>query len=179
MNKPSFLLNLLNSKTETSLRPEESQSDDSDHSPPQLQIDYDSRLICKLKEDHAELLRLFNEIKAFSKHGGYAAIPELLASFQMALQTHLMVENIRFYTYLQRFLAKNTGLSSFIINVKQEMDGIAHAVMCFTDTYKTREMIEEKDTEFKKELSGIGEGLLKRIHLEETRLFSLYMPSYQ
>ncbi|MCL1824346.1 MAG: hemerythrin domain-containing protein [Betaproteobacteria bacterium] len=179
MDKPGFFSNLFNSKTGASLRPEESQPENFDHLPSQFQIGYDSNLIRKLREDHAELLRLFNEIKAFSEYGGYAAMSELLASFQMALQTHLMLEDIKFYTYLQQLLAKNTDLSSFISNVKQEMDGIANAVMCFTDTYKNQKMIDGKDAKFKKELSEIGDVLLKRINLEETRLFSLYIPSYQ
>jgi len=177
MKNSGFFSWLSGNKTESSQLPEEPQTLNQDPTP--FHIDYDNTLIRKLSEDHTELGRLLNEIKAVSNHRGYMALPELLASFRLVLHAHLILEEVKFYTYVQQLYAKNVNLSSFISDVKKEMNDIASAVMNFIDTYTNQKTIEGNMTEFKRGLTEIGEILARRIHLEETRLFSLYMESYK
>lgn len=143
---------------------------------PGSRIDFDDNLIRKLKTDHAELFRLFSEMKAFSERGYFSALPELLTSFRLTLQTHLMLEHVKFYAYLQQNFAKDAELMALISDVKKEMDGIAHAVVDFTNTYTSQKPGPENAAAFRKELDEIGEILVKRVGLEETRLYTLYMP---
>ncbi len=145
---------------------------------PGSRIHFDDSLIRKLKNDHAELFRLFNEIKTFSESGYLSALPELLTSFRLTLQTHLMLENVKFYAYLQQNFAKDADLMYFISDVKREMDNIAHTVVNFTNYYASQKLMPEKIVVFRTELDDIGEILVKRVALEETRLYTLYMPSY-
>lgn len=166
---------LFGSKAESSPKPENAQEGETVRHLPS-QTCYDANLIRKLRDDHAQLLHMFNEINTVSECGGYVALPDLFASFRLALQTHLMVENVQFYTYMQKFFGKDADLLNFINDIKKEMDSIARAVMHFVSTHTTQEIIEENISGFKNELNEIGSILSKRISLEETRLFSLYMP---
>jgi regulator of sigma D len=176
MEKSSFSW-LFGNKPTSSLKSGESQPGELACQPSPFQVYYDADLIQKLRDDHAKLLYLFNEIKAVSECGGYVALPKLLASFRLELQTHLVFENVKFYTYVQQLLKNDSNLSGFVSNVKKEMDNIAHAIMRFINTYSTQKIIEENITGFKNDSNEIGSTLVKRISLEETRLFSLYMPS--
>ncbi|MCL2309379.1 MAG: hemerythrin domain-containing protein [Proteobacteria bacterium] len=143
------------------------------------EISYDDGLIEKLTTDHIKLLHLFGEIKTAAEQENYAALPGLLSTFRLALQTHLMLENVKFYAYVQQHLEKDSETLIFINDVKREMDGIVRAAMRFSNTYKTQKAVMEKPADFLKELGGIGEALVKRVTLEETRLYTLYLPSYQ
>ncbi|MDR0770400.1 MAG: hemerythrin domain-containing protein [Burkholderiales bacterium] len=141
-------------------------------------IHFDGTLVDKLKNDHTELFRLYHELRTVSEHGDFSALPDLLASFRLALQTHLMVENVKFYAYLQQNFANDADLMTYIVNIKKEMDVIARAVVKFTNTYASQRLTSEKAAAFGKELDQIGGTLVKRVGLEETRLYTLYMPSY-
>ncbi len=141
-------------------------------------IPFDDKLIGKLKTDHAELLRLFGEIRAFAECGYLAVLPELLTLFRLTLETHLMLENVRFYAYLQQNFAKDADLMTFLSDVKKEMDSVAHEVMGFTNTYASQCLEPGGAVAFRRELDDIGDVLISRVELEETRLYSLYMPSY-
>ncbi len=140
-------------------------------------ISYDAELISKLKTDHAELFRLFGELKSAADRGECSLVPDLLRTFRLTLQTHLMLENVKFYAYLRQTIGTNSQQDNFVVDVKKEMDGIARVVVGFTKTYGTEAVVAEKLEAFKHELEGIGAVLTKRVQLEESRLYTLYLPT--
>lgn len=145
----------------------------------QKNISYDAGLVSKLKEDHQLLFKLYTKIKSVSDSGDYAAIPALLAELKLAFQTHIMLENVKFYVYLQQHLANDEDVSSFLADVRKEMDGIARALMKFIVIYSAPGgLAPEKIENFKTELAGIGGVLAKRVELEESRLYTLYLSHY-
>ena len=66
-------------------------------------ISFDALLIDKLKEDHQELVKLFTAIKTAASEGHFAEIHKILHEFKLALQTHLAVENVRFYVNISLY----------------------------------------------------------------------------
>lgn len=141
------------------------------------EISFDPQLVVRLKDDHRELLRLFREISAAAQSGEFEDIASKLAEFKLAFQTHIMVENVKFYVYLQQYLANEPDLTTFLAEVRREMDGIARVLVKFVQTYTaTPNTVRERSAAFLQELAGIGTVLTKRVQLEESRLYTLYLP---
>ncbi|MBU1424585.1 MAG: hemerythrin domain-containing protein [Gammaproteobacteria bacterium] len=141
---------------------------------PRVGISYDPMLIGKLKEDHQDLVKIFTSIKKAAAEGKFAEIPNILSEFKLALQTHLAVENVRFYVYVQQLYANDLDTSDFITGLRSEMNGIARVVMKFTEKYSAVQLTHSTATSFSSELDEIGAVLTKRVNLEESRLYSLY-----
>ena len=141
-------------------------------------IAYDAVLVDRLKEDHQELVRIFTAIKTAAGEGRFNQLPELLSGFKLAFQTHVMLENVKFYVYLQQHCAQDTETSSFVSEVRKEMDGIARAVVKFVNTHTATVHTHDTVAGFNAELDNIGAVLLRRVQLEESRLYSLYLPNY-
>jgi len=139
-------------------------------------INYDPELVGKLKDDHKELVRIYGAIKTASTENRYGDIHDLLSDFKLTFQTHLAVENVRFYVYVQQHMALDADTSNFIADVRKEMNNIARAVLKFVDTYMTTPPTPYSSAEFNAELDGIGPVLVQREQLEESRLYSLYQP---
>lgn len=137
-------------------------------------ISYDVLLIDKLKEDHQELVKLFTAIKSAATEGHFAEIQKILHEFKLALQTHLAVENVRFYVYVQQIYANDVDTSDFISGLRTEMNGIARVVMKFTEKHGAVPLTHATVAGFLAELDEIGAVLVKRVQLEESRLYSLY-----
>lgn len=139
-------------------------------------IEYDPDLVNKLKADHQELVRIYTAIKTAATEHRYGDIHDLLSDFKLTFQTHLAVENVRFYVYVQQHMALDADTSNFIADVRKEMNNIARAVLKFVDTYMKEPPTPVSATDFNAELDGIGPVLIQRVQLEESRLYSLYQP---
>jgi hypothetical protein len=139
-------------------------------------IAYDAGLVSKLKADHQELLAMFGKISQVATTGQFDELPKLLKRFKLALQTHLVTENVRFYVYVQQRQADDSNASSLIADLRKEMNGIANAAVNFIGQYEAAVFTEEVANQFKKDLAGIGEVLVQRINREETSLYTLYLP---
>jgi len=141
-------------------------------------IRYDVELVPSLKHDHQQLLSIYGEISKAAEASQFDLVQSGLHELKHSLQTHLVVENVRFYVYLQQHLAGDQNASALIADLRKEMDGIARVAVQFVNRYETAQFTPELATTFRKELAGIGEVLVKRISTEESRLYTLYMPSY-
>ncbi len=143
---------------------------------PSGSIAYDPELVNSLKSDHQELVRIYTTIKSAAAESRYDEIRNLLSNFKLTFQTHIAVENVRFYVYVQQHAALDADTSNFIADVRKEMNGIARAVMKFVDTYMTLPPTSSTVSGFNSELDQIGTVLVQRVQLEESRLYSLYQP---
>lgn len=143
---------------------------------PAAGIAYDASLVANLKEDHRELVRIYTAIKTAVAENRFGDVRDLLADFKLTFQTHIAVENVRFYVYVQQHAALDADTSNFIADVRKEMNGIARAVMKFVDTYMAAPPSPVTATGFNSELDQIGSVLVQRVQLEESRLYSLYQP---
>ncbi len=139
-------------------------------------IAYDARLVARLKEEHQELVSIFTAIKMTATEGRFHRLPELLADLKLAFQAHIMLENIKFYSYVQHHFALDEDTLSFVSEVRREMDSIARSVVKFVNTHTATVPTHETVSLFKTELEQIGVALLCRVQLEENRLYTLYLP---
>jgi hypothetical protein len=141
---------------------------------PGTRIRFHPQLVAKLTGEHRLLLSLFGETSNAAAQGNVVVAAERLEAFRVALQGHLLTENIRLYVYLQHMWADDPSSYDLIHDFRHEMDGIGKAVMGFLTTYKELGKSPELLKAFVHDLSGIGKVLLSRIEREESTLYPLY-----
>lgn len=143
-------------------------------SAPGTNIHYHPELIGKLTSDHQALLKLFGQTSEAAGRGEVAAAALHLEEFRIALQSHLLTENIRLYVYLEHALAGDAQSHALIHDFRHEMDGIGKVVVGFLSKYRDLAAHPELAGEFSKELAAVGKVLVQRIRREEETLYPLY-----
>lgn len=141
---------------------------------PGTSIHYHPDLIGRLTADHQVLLKLFSEAGVAAVRGDVIAAAARLEEFRVALQSHLLTENIRLYVYLQHSLADDAASHALIHEFRHEMDGIGRAVVAFLGKYRDLAAHPERAGEFSAELAAVGKVLVERIRREENTLYPLY-----
>lgn len=135
---------------------------------------YDAGLVDRLKNEHRELARLFMEIKAAASAGQFSKLTVLLLHLKLAFQTHIMLENVKLYAYVQQRCAHDAETLAFIAAGHREADEIARAVKKFVKTYANAQFGHDTIAPFLAELDHIIALVLRRMELEENRLYALY-----
>lgn len=144
------------------------------HTAPGTNIHFHPDLIGKLTGDHQLLLQLFGETRAAAVRGDAAAAAARLEEFRVALQSHLLTENIRLYVYLEHALAGDEQSGRLIHEFRHEMDEIGKVLVGFLGKYRQLAAQPEQAAAFAAELDGIGKVLVERIRREEGTLYPLY-----
>ncbi len=150
-----------------------------DNTAPGTTITYDPHLIEKLKSDHKTLLSMYGTVAEAAAKGEVSRIDSLLRGFKVALQDHLLLENIRLYVYLTHHLADDDTNSEIINDFRREMSRIGRTVMDFLRRYTDNPIPGTEVNEFRHELELIGEVLTARIEREESSLYPLYLGQYR
>jgi len=141
---------------------------------PGTRIRFHPQLIAKLTADHRLLLNLFGETSHAAAQGNVAVASERLEAFRMALQGHLLTENVRLYVYLQHMFADDPSSYALIHEFRHEMDGIGKAVINFLTKYQELAKFPELLNDFVHDLAAVGKVLVSRIEREEETLYPLY-----
>lgn len=138
---------------------------------------YDPHLVDSLKDDHRGLHRIYRDLLEARDRDDFKTVRTLLGKFKIALQAHLMVENVRFYVYLKQKYATDHVTLAYITDLRKEMDGISMAAVKFIHTYTHVETFtSETKRAFNANLAAICDVMTQRIALEESRLYALYQP---
>ncbi|MDD3447675.1 MAG: hemerythrin domain-containing protein [Gammaproteobacteria bacterium] len=145
---------------------------------PGTEIRYHPELIGQLIDDHHKLLEIHGGIRDLFSAGDYRAVSRRLDEFRVALQGHLLTENVRLYIYLERCLAGDEVNYDLIRGFRREMDGIGRTAMNFLRKYEAIGVDRELATAFSNDLDAVGAVLVERIQREESVLYPLYMPQY-
>lgn len=139
-------------------------------------ISFDARLVDQLKDEHQGLLQAYTAIRRTGAEGHFGHLPEMLEEFKLALLNHIALENVKFYVYMQNHWAVDKDTMGFIAGVRKEMNSISRTVVKFIDAHLANAPSHLTIANFNEELEKIGDVLIKRIRLEEERLYSLYRP---
>ena len=145
---------------------------------PGTMIHYHPDLIGKLKQDHQALLALFGSIQAAFAAGRLQEVVGHLDAFRTGIQSHLLIENVRLYIYLEHQLAGDETSHQLIHDFRHEMDGIGKAVVGFLAKYKDLSVDTNLVASFGRDLEAVGKVLVDRIQREEATLYPLYSPAY-
>ena len=144
--------------------------------PPERSIRYDPGLVANLTKDHGELVAMYGQLGQDVRDGHYQRIPNALLSFKTRLEAHLLIENVRFYVYLEQALAGDSENMAIIRDFRREMNGIARGVVEFVRRYQQQRVTVANAHDFMREYEEVGKLLVMRIEREEGNLYPLYAP---
>lgn len=142
---------------------------------PGSSIQYHADLIPRFKNQHADLQKSFQAIRAHAQNGDLVDAKKSLLTFKQALTAHLLEENIKLYTYLSRCVANNTDSKELMLNLKSEMERIGTAMGRILNKYMDAATPPDRQT-LLDDLDEVGTMLFNRIQREETSLYELYVP---
>lgn len=146
---------------------------------PQKGIAFYPDLITDLVDDHQQLERIHEKIKADFQKKDLKAVAAELKEFGTVLRNHLITENMRLYIYLQQKVEGDEVNSQLVRSFRKEMDGIAKPALDFLERYQ---YIESKSSSelasFVTELDKVGGEVHARMHREEETLYPLYASDY-
>jgi hypothetical protein len=138
---------------------------------------YRPELVGKLKSDHKDLLNLYGEIKQASDVKDFQLVGRKLRKFRILFNGHILTENTRLYSYMERILSRDPVNASIIKDFKSEMNDIGIVVHNFLKKYESVGINPELAQTFGHEWAGIGTVLVKRVQQEEGELYPLYAPA--
>lgn len=141
---------------------------------PKVNISYKENLVDSLKNDHQKLFEIYGELINLTNSNDFLKIPGKLGELKLALQAHVLVENVHFYVYVQEKHKDDPINSEFIHDVRKDMNTIARVVVDFVKKYQMKVFTNEVKVAFFEELNAIGDALTKRIDMEEAQLYTLY-----
>jgi len=144
--------------------------------PPERTIRYDPGLVENLRHDHSELVSMYGQLGQDVRGGHYQRIPNGLLAFKTRLEAHLLIENVRFYVYLEQALAQDSDNMAIIRDFRREMNGIARGVVEFVRRYQQLRVNSTNANDFMREYDEVGKLLVMRIEREEGNLYPLYAP---
>jgi len=142
-----------------------------------VETTYNEQLIENFKHDHQELLKIFGDIQESFKSDSNAhkKVVNLLNDFKIALEIHLMIEDNKLYSYLGEKYGSDDIHKAFVEDIQAEMTNIAKEVMFFIRKYTNRQSYDNNIDNFLSDLNNIGEVLVRRIKMEEEKLYALYV----
>lgn len=139
-------------------------------------IAYDAELVPALKHDHKVLVQLFGQVGDEAERGHFERIPQMLMSFKVHLEGHLIAENVRFYNYVENTMQGDAENTALIRSFRREMNSIARGVVDFVKKYQVQAFDDGLRQEFMADYRTVGGLLAQRIEREETSLYPLYLP---
>lgn len=146
---------------------------------PEKGIAFYPELITDLVDDHQQLERIHENIKAEFSRGNLKAVTAGLKKFSTLLRNHLITENMRLYIYLQQKVEGDEVNSQLVRSFRKEMDGIAKPALDFLERYQNIESNPPAElATFISELDKIGGEVHARMHREEEVLYPLYASDY-
>jgi len=141
---------------------------------PGTQILYDPSLVPRLKQDHAQLIRIFNSLTVAIKLQKYAEAQDLLDAFKALFNAHALTEYTKLYIFLDYAFRSDPTHHELIIQFRKEMHDIGRAVRAFYTKWSSQSPENLSSTIFKTEIEIIGNILIERIETEESRLYEIY-----
>jgi hemerythrin-like domain-containing protein len=129
-------------------------------------------LINNLLEDHRELVDLYVKIGNAYNNKEYRKVVKLLKKFEEMYKLHILLEDNKFYPFMNKKFEKNKEILELLRAKEKEMKEITKVLLKFVDKYtKESNLIEGS---FLIDYENIKEALLTRVKFEETKMYPLY-----
>ena len=136
---------------------------------------YEPELVTLLKNDHDLLQGLLSELKQIAVVRDMPAFTQKIKDLNRVLKNHLIVENIKFYSYIEEKYADNETLRKQIHAYRIEMESIGVVINRFINTYN-KEALGAADWELTvPDIENLITLLNRRIDKEELELYALYV----
>ncbi len=137
-------------------------------------------LVRGLTTEHRELLELYQEIHGAVTSRKYGAVAKHATRLHDRLHGHMSVENIKLYAELKRQLEKAEPEKRQLVHgLQREMHSIGRAAVGFIHTAESISLSDGNAAQFRADLEGVGDILVRRIRQEEEVLYPLFLSLQQ
>jgi hypothetical protein len=141
---------------------------------PGTKITYDRTLVPRLKQDHAQLLKIFTLMLNDAKAANYQKLKLHLGAFQKLFNAHALSEYTKLYIFLDYAFKQDEANNELIREFKREMNEIGRAVRAFYVNWIEADISDRNVKDFLTQAEGMGKVLVRRIKTEEERLYEIY-----
>lgn len=141
---------------------------------PGTKIQYDDMLVTRLKQDHAQLLKIFTQMMKAAEDANFAKVRAGLDAFLKLFNAHALTEYTKLYIFLDHAFKQDEENSLLIHQFKREMNDIGKAVRAFNTKWMSGDISKNNIGEFIRQAKQIGDVLVHRVKIEEERLYEIY-----
>ena len=142
---------------------------------PGTRIMYDRQLVSKLKQDHAGLLKIFTDIVQATSNKDIARIKKHMTAFLALFNEHALSEYTKLYIFLDYAYRSFKENHDLIMAFRREMNDIGREVRKFYFHWMDGDNLNSASLPaFLAQAEEIGKVLIKRIKVEEERLYEIY-----
>lgn len=134
----------------------------------------DPTLVKALKSDHRKLLDTHARIGRLMSERRYIDIPAALIALRMRLETHVLTENVRLYSFLERAFKGDPARLAELAEFRSETNAVLVAVLKFVKHHRRTTFDESRLLSFVDEHRQVGAALTRHAAQEESRLYPLY-----
>ena len=133
---------------------------------------HQTKLIRELKEDHQDLVNLYVKIGKSFQSKKYKQTVNLLKKFEEMYKLHILLEDNKFYPYMEKKFKNDPSTYELIKNKKEEMNEITKVLTKFVKKYQKEHNLVSGS--FLADYEQIKDALLERVKFEETKMYPLY-----
>ncbi len=137
-------------------------------------MSFDPHLVNQLRREHAELLVIVERLLEAAGQAQMDAIGQDLNLLRQAYLSHLQVENLKYYAYMDRHLTNSPLEQRALHNRRREANQVARGVAEFIHHWVTAAPNKKTLPVFIEQLRNINAQLAQRIEIEENVLLPMY-----
>lgn len=141
---------------------------------PGTRIQYDPNLIAKLKNDHAQLLDVFDGMMEIAQANDFKKIRGQLNHFLGLFNAHTLLEYTRLYVFLGYAFRDDEEHSVLVREFKADMRIISRDVRAYCTRWTERDIGKYNVRDFIVQSGEIVQVLEQRIRVEEESLYDIY-----
>jgi hypothetical protein len=142
---------------------------------PGTRIMYDTQLVPRLKQDHVGLLKIFTDMVQATSNKDITRIKKHMAAFLALFNEHALSEYTKLYIFLDYAYRPFKDNHDLIMTFRREMNEIGREVRKFYYHWMDGGNLNIANLPvFLDQAEKIGKVLVKRIKVEEERLYEIY-----
>lgn len=141
-------------------------------------IQYSPKLVPDLQAEHRALLDGVDKLGQAHAAGDLAVAADLLEKLGGQLTAHLLLEDSRFYGYLEKGLVRDPRTRALVRQFRREMGSAGKIALSFLAKYRNIAEHAAFPGDFAADLASLVDLLRERIEREERTLYPMYLPAY-
>jgi hypothetical protein len=134
----------------------------------------DVTLVKALHADHRKLLALHEDIGRSMTERRYLEIPAQLVALRTRFEAHVLTENVRLYSFLERLFQGDAGRLDELAEYRADANAMLLAVLKFVKHHRRTTFDESRLLAFADEHRRVGAMLARLVAREENGLYRLY-----
>ena len=139
------------------------------------QIQFDPKVVDKLKHDHGDILATLQELEVLFGKRDTKGLLDKLHSLRHHLEQHIASNNVRVLFYLEHNLDKSSEEYQMLRSLHRELDQESRTITAFLDKYEALNVDLSLMDSFELDLFEIAKVIQQRMEQEEQIVYPIYL----